>query len=167
MMISEFNQCSETEARSLLIDCCHSVVWAERVSDARPFASLGELHEAAESCWAKMAEADILEAFSAHPKIGDLGALRDKYSTASAEQGQVTQADESVLQDLMEMNRDYEQNNGFIFIVCATGKSAAEMRDILAARMNTSRLEELAAGASEQAKITKLRLDKLFHNETD
>ena len=103
------------------------------------------------------------EAFQGHPQIGDLAALLNKYaSTASTEQGQVVEADEAVLIALGERNREYLDKFGFIFIVCATGKSAAEMLGLLEARIGNDRETELANGAIEQGKIMRLRLNKRF-----
>lgn len=165
MRLAEFNRCLPSDAADILFDICHSRRWVEKMVENRPYVDLGELLAAADSSWADMAEQDILRASQGHAKIGDLSALRDSYSAASAEQGQIKEADELVLLDLINMNQDYEQRNGFIFIVCATGKSAIEMRDILAARLNNTRAQELVTAALEQGKITRLRLKKQFKTE--
>lgn len=162
MNLSEFNQLTSTQCQSLLVEVCHSFRWAKMMSQGRPFATLSVLQDTAKEIWAQMSKDDILDAFSGHAKIGDLSALRDKYSAASAEQGQVADAQEEVLHDLMRLNQEYEKKNGFIFIVCATGKSAAQMRDMLLDRIDNSSEQELIAGAQEQAKITEIRLNKLF-----
>ncbi len=91
--------------------------------------------------------------------------MRDKFSRASAEQGQVREADEQVLEDLLRLNRDYEARHGFIFIVCATGKSAEQMRDLLRERLPRSREEELTRAAMEQGRITELRLNTIFQTD--
>ena len=112
-----------------------------------------------------MLPADWLEAFAAHPRIGDLDALRKKFaSTANwcaGEQAGVAAADEAVLTALADGNRAYEARFGYIFIVCATGKSAAEMLAILTARLANDPEVELKVATAEQAKITRLRLEKL------
>jgi 2-oxo-4-hydroxy-4-carboxy-5-ureidoimidazoline decarboxylase len=95
-----------------------------------------------------------------------MNALRNKYaSTASAEQGQVTNATEGVLLALREKNLLYLEKFGFIFIVCATGKSASEMLALLEARINNSPDEELVNGAREQGEIMNLRLSKLLKDD--
>jgi 2-oxo-4-hydroxy-4-carboxy-5-ureidoimidazoline decarboxylase len=95
-----------------------------------------------------------------------MNALRNKYtSTASAEQGQVTNADETVLLALREQNQVYLEKFGFIFIICATGKSASQMLALLKARINNSPDEELANGAREQGEIMNLRLSKLLEDD--
>lgn len=163
MNLAAFNQLDKDAMRTELLACCHAARWAEAVAAAAPFASFGELVSVAEKAWDNMAEADVLEAFSGHPRIGDLQALRNKYAvTATAEQGQVADAEESVLVRLKDENDAYLEKFGFIFIVCASGKSAAEMLALLEERINNSRDEELANGAREQMAITRLRLQKLI-----
>ena len=103
--------------------------------------------------------------FCAHPKIGDVDSLRAKFANtrdwASNEQAGVTEASDSVLQRLSELNREYEAKFGYIFIVCATGKSADEMLAILESRLPNDPTTELRTAAQEQLKITLLRLQKL------
>lgn len=132
----------------------------------RPFGADAALSLAAERVWATMAESDILEAFEHHPQIGaDVEALRKKFASTSAwsagEQRTVGQANEAALHALAAGNAAYLERFGFIFIVCATGKSADEMLAALQARLANPRPAELAIAAGEQAKITQLRLAKL------
>jgi len=117
--------------------------------------------------WARCGEADFLEAFSHHPKIGDVRDLEKKFaSTAQWSEGEqgnaVASAQREVLEALKVGNEAYEQQNGFIFIVCASGKSAAEMLALLNARLPNKRTTELQNAAEEQRKITQLRLEKLL-----
>lgn len=145
------------------MSCCHCINWAKGVANDAPFESLKTLLTACHDHWSNATEEAVLEAFSGHPQIGDLEALRNKYAdTASAEQGQVVAADETVLVRLKEANDDYLRRFGFIFIVCATGKSAAEMLDLLEVRIVNSREQELANGAREQAAIMDIRINKLI-----
>ncbi len=146
----------------LLLSCCHCERWSDELLKQRPYASYHELLMKAEAIWLDMGEADYLEAFSYHPEIGDIGALRDKYSAASKEQGQITSADEMVIAELYENNKLYKNKNGFIFIVCATGKSAEQMLAILVRRLKNVRGTEISNAANEQAKITRLRLGRIF-----
>ncbi|MEM0955741.1 MAG: 2-oxo-4-hydroxy-4-carboxy-5-ureidoimidazoline decarboxylase [Pseudomonadota bacterium] len=162
MDLAQFNALDHEAAVTVLHGLCHCQRWAQDVAQARPFDSLASLQESCEQCWQDASEAEILEAFAGHPRIGDVNALRDKYSTANREQGQVGAASDVVLDELLASNRDYEARHGFIFIVCASGKSAEEMLALLKARLPNSREQELATGAGEQAKITALRLQHLF-----
>jgi 2-oxo-4-hydroxy-4-carboxy-5-ureidoimidazoline decarboxylase len=166
MNIAAINNLTADELEARLQKCCHCAAWAERVAGSAPFLTAGNLVECCSGQWLKATEEEILEAFSGHPQIGDMDALRNKYaSTASAEQGQVTSADESVLLALRDQNQAYLEKFGFIFIVCATGKSASEMLALLEARINNSRDDELANGAREQGEIMKLRLEKLLEDD--
>ena len=166
MNITKFNKLVTTDMIFQLMECCHCHTWAVRVANAQPFLSVDNLLEYASKLWLVATEQEILEAFSDHPKIGDMTALRSKYaSTAEAEQGQVTLADERVLLALHDQNEAYYNKFGFIFIVCATGKSASEMLGLLDERINNSRDEELVNGAREQGAIMSLRLKKLLKDD--
>lgn len=166
MNIATFNNLTMEDMRSRLLECCQCAAWAARVVGSAPFSTADNLLECGSRQWLKATEQQILEAFSGHPKIGDMNALRNKYaSTASAEQGQVTSADESVLLALRDQNQAYLEKFGFIFIVCATGKSASEMLGLLETRINNRRDEELANGAREQGEIMNLRLEKLLEDD--
>ncbi len=163
MKLDEFNNLPAVDAVSALYGCCHCQTWAEAVSAARPFANVDELQARAQQVWQQASEAEILEAFGGHARIGDIELLRSRYAgRATQEQGQVLQASESVIQELYRLNIEYEQKNGFIFIVCASGKSAEEMLGLLEARVNNPREHELKNGAREQGEITRLRLAKLI-----
>ncbi len=149
----------------LLTRCCGSSQWVLRMEAARPFASWSEIATTADRIWAGLGPADWLEAFSHHPMIGDLESLRAKFASTSAwaqsEQGQVQEAEEKVLQGLASGNRTYLKKFGYIFIVCATGKSATEMLGLLQARLPNDSAQELPIAAEQQRQITQIRLQKL------
>lgn len=167
MNLNDFNQLPLDQAHMELVACLGCNTWASYVSVQRPFKKLQQLIDAGETYWRTATEAERLEAFTAHPQIGDLDALRNKYSnTANAEQGQITEATEAVLLELQDKNQAYLDKFGFIFIVCATGKSAAEMLQLLKQRLPNDRTTELDNAAREQWQITLLRLNKLFAIET-
>ena len=153
-------------ATAALRRCCGAERWVTAMLAARPFPSAAALHEQALRLWNGLGAADYLEAFSHHPQIGEnLDELRKRFATthtlSSREQAGVQGADESVLLSLREGNRAYRERFGHIFIVCATGKSAAEMLALLRQRIDNEPAAELAIAAAEQAKITRLRLDGL------
>lgn len=166
--LSELNVLPPEGASVAFSNCCTSHAWIDGMVSARPFISLEQCHEIALSVWNSLSEKDFLQAFEGHPKIGDVSSLREKYAhtkqLASGEQSSVDDASEEVIQALADGNTAYEDKNGFIFIVCATGKSAAEMLDLLNQRLPNSREVELANAAAEQAKITAIRIDKLIPN---
>ncbi|CEM16646.1 unnamed protein product [Vitrella brassicaformis CCMP3155] len=163
--VDRLNMMSADEAREAFLQCCHSSRWAIRMETLRPFASLDELEAAADRIWDNLSEPDWLEAFRGHPKIGDVDQLRQKFAATAAmcenEQAGARSASEAVLRRLKEGNDQYQGQNGFIFIVCATGKSAGEMLALLEERLKNNRRVELANACAEQAKITKLRLRKV------
>ncbi|MFL5351082.1 2-oxo-4-hydroxy-4-carboxy-5-ureidoimidazoline decarboxylase [Archangium sp.] len=154
------------EARAELLRCCGSTRWAEGMARARPFASEASVYAEAERLWSQTGPEDWREAMTHHPRIGDVSKLREKYKAtatwSSQEQRGVQEASEEVLQGLADGNREYEERFGFIFLVCATGKSAGEMLGLLRERMKNAPDEELRVAAGEQAKITRIRLEKLF-----
>jgi 2-oxo-4-hydroxy-4-carboxy-5-ureidoimidazoline decarboxylase len=163
---SVLNAMDEAEARAALRRACGAERWVENMLARRPFASTDELYAGADEAWQAATPDDYLEAFGHHPQIGeDIGALRQKFqSTAtlsSREQAGVARADESTLLALRDANATYRQRHGFIFIICATGKSAEEMLAALRQRLENDRSTELAIAAGEHAKITRLRLTAL------
>ncbi len=159
------NSSSKDEAVEELTRCCGSSNWVAKMLARRPFHSIEELFTAADDIWFKLAAEDWLEAFSHHPRIGDVESLRAKFASTASwcenEQKGVSQATDDVLHQLSALNDDYFQKYGYIFIVCATGKTADQMLEILKSRMPNNRDEELKVAAGEQAKITKIRLEKL------
>ncbi|HVZ31927.1 MAG TPA: 2-oxo-4-hydroxy-4-carboxy-5-ureidoimidazoline decarboxylase [Polyangiaceae bacterium] len=157
-------------AAAALRRCCGAERWVRAMLAARPFLSMRALHERATSIWNGLTAPDYLEAFSHHPQIGEnLEELRRRFTathTLSArEQAGVSAADEGTLLALREGNRAYRERFGHIFIVCATGKTAAEMLALLQQRLSNEPAAELAIAAAEQAKITRLRLDGLGTSE--
>lgn len=160
------NASSLEDVKDALTKCCGSSLWVEKMLEKRPFRSAGELFSTADDIWFKLAPEDWLEAFSHHPRIGDVESLRAKFATTASwcenEQKGVSQATEDVLQQLSKLNDDYFDKYGYIFIVCATGKSADEMLAILKSRLPSDKDCELKVAAGEQAKITRLRLEKLL-----
>ena len=115
-------------------------------------------------------EQDWLEAFQGHPMIGDLNSLKKKYAQganlSAKEQSGAASASEHVLNELLELNQKYVERFGFIFIVCASGKSALEMLQLLKGRINRSQMQELETASQEQKKITMIRIDNLIATKT-
>jgi OHCU decarboxylase len=152
-------------ARTTLTHCCAAAAWVEGMMRRRPFGNDAGVKAAATDSAAGMSEADWIEAFAAHPIIGNVESLRKKYAAtkaiAAGEQAGAAEASEATLAELARLNREYYDKFGFIFIVFATGKSAKEMLAILKGRIDNTRDEELCNAAGEQMKITQLRLEKL------
>ena len=164
--LNKINALDSEGATAVLLTCCGSRNWAELVASARPFSCAEALHNAADVSFRDLSDGDWMEAFGAHPRIGDVEGLRKKYAQnagwSGEEQCGVDGAQELVIQELAALNQSYETRRGFIFIVCATGKSAAEMLEILRGRVENSTDEEIINAGIEQAKITHLRLEKLL-----
>lgn len=159
------NAASAAQAEAWLFRCCGCAGWARSVASARPFADSKALCDTAEHEWSRASREDILEAFTHHPRIGDRESLKDRFPAthdwSSNEQRGAAEAEESVLDELAEANDAYEARFGFIFIVCASGKTAKEMLALLKARLDSEPEAELRTAAAEQMKITRLRLEKL------
>ena len=166
MTLHEFNILPGEQLREELMKCCGSTAWVERMLPFIPADDMVELLEDAEEQWWKCSEADWKEAFSRHPRIGDLRSMQEKFLStagwASGEQAAVKEALPETLKALAEANRRYEQKFGYIFIVCATGKSAEEMLGMLQSRLQNAPEDEIKIAADEQNKITKLRIEKLL-----
>jgi 2-oxo-4-hydroxy-4-carboxy-5-ureidoimidazoline decarboxylase len=164
--LSRLNSQSRDAAREALRRCCGSSRWVDAMAAGRPFADAAAVYAAAEEVWAGLGPADWIEAFAHHPRIGDKEALRQRFATtrqwATGEQAGVSEASEEVLEALARANRDYEGRFGHIFIVCATGKGAEEMLGLLRARLGNDPETEQRIAAAEQAKITRIRLEKLL-----
>jgi 2-oxo-4-hydroxy-4-carboxy-5-ureidoimidazoline decarboxylase len=150
------------EARRLLAGACGSSRWIDRMMARRPFGSRDALLTAAQEEWDRLTENDWREAFTHHPKIGDRSALRERFpathTRSAREQAGVDGASDAVLEALADGNRRYQERFGYIFIVCASGRTAAEMLAMLTARLGNDPTREIQIAAAEQAKITALRL---------
>ncbi len=167
--IARLNAASREEAERLLLECCGSTDWARRMVERRPFRGISELREAADHIWWELDREDWLEAFRAHPKIGEkaaaqAGSARTRH-WSEEEQAGTKGARHDVLAELAESNRAYEARFGYIFIVCATGKSSEEMLALLRKRLQNDPQTELRVAAEEQRRITQLRLEKLLRTE--
>jgi 2-oxo-4-hydroxy-4-carboxy-5-ureidoimidazoline decarboxylase len=147
-------------ARAALARCCGSGRWVAGMMGRRPWASATALYADAEATWAGLGHDDFLEAFAHHPRIGARADQTDD-AWARQEQARVGDADGETRRSLVEANEQYLHRFGYIFIVCATGKSAAEMLGLLEARLGNDPTRELAIAAGEQARITRLRLEKV------
>jgi OHCU decarboxylase len=168
--VERINHFTREIAESHFLDCCGSRKWAQKMTEARPFVDDAELIKKAEKICQNLKAEDWLEAFAAHPKIGAKKAapLQQAQSAtwSKGEQAGANMATETVLDALAEANRLYEEKFGFIFIVCATGKSAEEMLEICRARLSNASETEIQIAADEQRKITEIRLKKLLESTT-
>jgi OHCU decarboxylase len=137
------------------------------MTNARPFADPAALFRAADDLWGALSEEDWLEAFRAHPKIGEQKAAAVQSEQAgnwsAQEQSGVDDAAIETKAALAAGNQEYEERFGFIFIVCATGRTSEEMLAVLQDRLHHHPGTELHVASEEQRKITRLRLEKLLN----
>ncbi len=165
MDLKSINELNDNDATEVFRRCCGSDAWVKGMTGARPFVSDEALAEQADRSFTSLTRADWMDAFAAHPKIGDITSLKKKYSVtknwAESEQAGAQGISDAVAEDLSARNEQYFQKFGYIFIVCATGKSAEEMLTMLKQRLNNDAETELPIAAEEQKKITHLRLGKL------
>ena len=166
MTIETLNGLDSSEAAAQFNLCCGATNWIKIMNQSRPFQNKNEVYQQAESIWFSLSSEDWLEAFTHHPKIGDIDSLRKKFhntkSISKNEQSGVNDAEKSTLNILAKSNQLYEDKFGFIFIVCATGKSSDEMLALIKMRLNNNAKIEMQNAAKEQNKITQLRLKTLL-----
>lgn len=164
-----FNALSHEEAVKVLCGWCACRSWSERVVQARPFENVDALRDVARHVWWKeTAVAGWLEAYLAHPKIGDVDELRRKFHGKAEDSEQaaaLASNDQGVLEELARCNRAYEEKFGHIFIICAAGKPANAILAEIKRRFPNAPHEELANAAGEQMKITESRMCKFFATE--
>lgn len=156
--LGALNDCAPEMARVQFSRCCGSTRWVHGMEQARPFSDVRELETSADRMWASCSREDWLEAFSAHPRIGE--ASENRWSRQ--EQSRVEAAPSVLLETLALANRAYEAKFGYTFIVCATGKSAAEILAMVERRMHNDADKELENAAEQQRLILQLRLRKLL-----
>jgi 2-oxo-4-hydroxy-4-carboxy-5-ureidoimidazoline decarboxylase len=167
MTLAEFNALSASNADAALRDCCDAERWIRQVAAQRPFDSANALYAAADEAWRIMDRADILEAFSNHPQIGqkpDSGSEAHR-RWSMGEQASAQVAPEDMKARLARKNRAYFEKFGYIFIVCATGKTAEEMLALLEERLQNDAARELPIAAEQHRLIMRLRLEKLLAGE--
>lgn len=158
MTWDELNAGDDVLMSERLKQCCGSTAWVKRVMELHPFADREALLSAADTVWESLTPADWLEAFAQHPRIGATRAAK----WSAEEQRGMGAATAQAATTMAQLNIDYERKFGWIFIICATGKSAEEMIASITMRLNNDPDTELKIAAAEQSKITKLRIAKLL-----
>ncbi|MGD9634505.1 MAG: 2-oxo-4-hydroxy-4-carboxy-5-ureidoimidazoline decarboxylase [Pirellulales bacterium] len=163
--VNWLNELDAAAAAEQFRKCCGADAWVTQMVASRPFDDGAALRAAAERCFDELQRDDWLAAFNSHPRIGDLNSLRMRLAGnkqwSAAEQSGISAADEATIQRLADGNKLYDERFGYPFIICATGKMAAEMCAMLYERLNSDSSAELPIAAAEQRKITHLRLEKL------
>lgn len=157
MTLAELNALPRDAAERELARCCGSTQWSTTMAGRRPFGNEAQLYQAADETWWALSSPDWLEAFSHHPRIGERAS-----GWANDEQAGAKSASQKIKDELAKWNGDYERRFGHVFLICATGKQADEMLKQMERRMNNEPAAELRVAAGEQAKITRLRLEKVL-----
>jgi 2-oxo-4-hydroxy-4-carboxy-5-ureidoimidazoline decarboxylase len=147
--------------RTALLECCGSSNWVDRMFARSPFGSFEQLSQDADEVWWALDESDWQEAFSKHPQIGARGAVS---AWSQQEQAGMDEATPAAAESMRYLNREYFEKFGWIFITCATGKSAGEMRAEIERRLINTPADEIRIAAGEQAKIMQIRLRKLLES---
>lgn len=160
--VAWINALSDENALEAFLTCCGASRWAEQMTARRPYVDENQLLTSAGEVWHYLEPADWLQAFAAHPQIGETPGPSSKTAAWSAgEQAGVANAGDATRTVLAAANRLYQEKFGWIFIVCATGKGVDEMLTLLRQRLDNDPAQELRVAAAEQEKITLLRLHKL------
>ena len=159
--IDGFNRLSERQRMHLLFEVCSSPIWARRVLAGGPFRDAAALVDRADRVLAELPDAELDAALDGHPRIG---ARADNPSSAR-EQAGVADADAAVRAELAAKNRRYEDRFGYVYLVCASGRTAEELLAILTDRLDNDPETERRVMRSELAKINRLRLQRLLSKE--
>lgn len=154
--LSVINELPAAEAMAGFLKCNGSSQWAEEMTEARPFSNADDLFEAAKEIWQDLPKGDWMEAFEAHPPIGD----KSSKGWAKDEQKGAEKASAATLAELEKLNKEYLDKFGFVFLIFASGKSADEMLAQLKKRIGNEQADEMRTAAEEQTKITQHRLEK-------
>lgn len=161
MTIESFNELAAHDAVRTLLACCGSRRWAEKVAGQRPFDGPQSLLDEADRAWFSLDEADWLEAFTQHPRIGERKEASTAYLAHSqAEQAAAQETVKDVADGLLTGNQMYEARFGFRYIVFASGRTAPELLAVLRKRLTHTREAELLEAARQQHRITTLRVTK-------
>jgi OHCU decarboxylase len=161
--LAAFNALPPVVAAAEFLACCGSPRWAAAMAALRPFRDLDHLHEAADEAWWALDEGDWLTAFAAHPRIGERAAGGGAHARWSAgEQADAQRSEQAVRDEIARLNVDYERRFGHVFLICASGRSGEEILAELRRRLRNDPETELRIAAEEQAKITRLRLERLI-----
>ncbi|MQM22428.1 hypothetical protein Taro_055480 [Colocasia esculenta] len=147
--------------------CSASTRFAREMAAAGPFADLQHAVTAARDIWFNKVDVNgWLESFAAHPEIGATSGRISKWSKEEQSTA-VSTATDTTLEELIDWNAQYKEKFGFIFIICASGRSMPEILSELKKRYSNRPIVELEIAAREEMKIIEIRLSKLFTSKTE
>ncbi|MEU4209372.1 2-oxo-4-hydroxy-4-carboxy-5-ureidoimidazoline decarboxylase [Streptomyces sp. NPDC026206] len=156
--LARFNAAGEQKARSALHEICASTAWANDILTGRPYRDAEELLTASDAAVARLGAADLAEAMAGHPPIGR-PAPGDLVS--SREQRGMAGAPEELRAEMLGLNLAYQERFGHVFLICATGLTAAQMRDAIRNRIDNSPEREREIVRGELGRINRIRLARL------
>jgi 2-oxo-4-hydroxy-4-carboxy-5-ureidoimidazoline decarboxylase len=163
-ILAHWNVLPAEQAAKEILSCCGSRAWAHGMASCRPFKDVHTLLATSDRIWRALSVSDWSEAFESHPRIGTAisagKSSAQSLSWSAQEQRRAAASGDSLKQALADGNREYERKFQRIFIVCATGKSATEILEILRRRLNNDETVELHEAAEQQRQIAQIRLKK-------
>ncbi|MER6242667.1 2-oxo-4-hydroxy-4-carboxy-5-ureidoimidazoline decarboxylase [Streptomyces griseorubiginosus] len=156
--LARFNALEESAARAVLLEACASTAWARRLLAARPYATADDLYATSDAAMAQLTADDLGEAMGGHPPIG-----RPKPGdpTSAREQSGMASADDALKAEMLELNLAYQERFGHVFLICATGRGAEEMRDAVKERIGNAPEQEREIVRTELGKINRIRLARI------
>jgi 2-oxo-4-hydroxy-4-carboxy-5-ureidoimidazoline decarboxylase len=157
MNLAEFNSAASGAVEAALFECCSSTEWARTVARQRPYRSPSALFAAADAALERLEDAEVHAALAGHPRIGERGG-----ASSGREQAGVTESAAATLTALADGNREYEARFGHVYLVCADGRSGAELLAVLHERLRNDPAAEWSTTRAELAKINRLRLARLI-----
>jgi 2-oxo-4-hydroxy-4-carboxy-5-ureidoimidazoline decarboxylase len=163
--LDELNAAPAQQLRPKLRSCCAAASWVDHVVAGRPYQDEAALHSASDDAIDALDDAGLAEALAGHPRIGERATAAHS-GWSRQEQAGASAADDDVRAQLAEANAAYEARFGQVYLVCATGKSATELLAICRSRLGNDPSVEQDVVRGELAKINRLRLAKLLHEES-
>ncbi|MET9905567.1 2-oxo-4-hydroxy-4-carboxy-5-ureidoimidazoline decarboxylase [Streptomyces sp. NPDC006476] len=160
--LARFNALEERAAYAALHEACASTAWVRRLLATRPYATAEDLYAASDAAMAELSTADLREAMAGHPPIGR---PKEGDGTSAREQRGMAGASEQLKAEMLELNLAYQDRFGHVFLICATGRSAEEMRDALKERIGNAPEQEREIVRTELGKINRIRLARLVEEE--
>lgn len=160
--LARFNVLEEPAARAVLLEACASTAWARRLLAARPYVTADDLYATSDAAMAELTADDLGEAMGGHPPIG-----RPKPGdpTSAREQSGMASADDALKAEMLELNLAYQERFGHVFLICATGRGAEEMRDAVKERIGNAPEQEREIVRTELGKINRIRLARIVEED--
>ncbi|GAA4813894.1 2-oxo-4-hydroxy-4-carboxy-5-ureidoimidazoline decarboxylase [Streptomyces ziwulingensis] len=160
--LARFNALDEDAARSALREVCASAAWGERLLAARPYAGAGDLYAVSDAAMAELSAEDLAEAMAGHPPIGR---PEPGDPTSAREQSGMAGASDRLRTEMLELNLEYQEKFGHVFLICATGRTGEQMRDAVRERIGNSPERERETVRTELGKINRIRLSRLVEED--